>query len=71
MASKHRTPDSEENGLTDEQRQIIEKLERLLADLPPDRRRAFEQHLESKIDEETSNEETSEEDDSRSHPAGD
>ena len=41
------------------------------ADLPPDRRRAFEQHLENKIDEETSGEETSQEADSGSHPAGD
>ena len=71
MASKHRTPDSEENGLNDEQKRIIEKLERLLAELPPDRRLAFEQHLESKIDEETSSEEIGREDDSRSHPSSD
>jgi len=71
MESKHSTPNPDEDGLTDEQKQAFEKLERLLAELPPGRRRAFFKHLESKVNEEASGEEMRQEDDSRSHPSGD
>ena len=71
MESKHSTPNPDEDGLTDERKQAFEKLEQLLAELPPGRRRAFFKHLESRIDEEASGEETSQENDSGSHPAGD
>ncbi|MEJ7594603.1 MAG: hypothetical protein WKF77_23975 [Planctomycetaceae bacterium] len=71
MESKHSPPDPGEDGLTDEQKQAFEKLERLLAELPPGRRRAFIQHLESKIDEEASGEKIRQEEDPRSDPAGD